>query len=163
MRKPRHIKSNKKNTWTNLRTELSQLTTELNISRKDFSQVGIEKWKNIENKVWSEFSTVSNAIWIWEHLRQPSTSMQIDFKYLRFSDFVDPSEYVWVLLDETVNEESKFWIYEGKVSSFDLILNESCWIYEIVIVSKKYEWILIYNHHDILTGTGIMKDRIHNH
>ena len=31
---------------------------------------------------------------------------------------------------------------------------------EILIISKKYEWILIINHHDIMIGTGKMKDQI---
>lgn len=99
-----------------------------------------------------------NARWIWESLRDDYAAIAIDYDHLNLEALIDPSENIWILLDETVNEQTKFWIYEGSISAFNKILWESAWMDEVLIVSKKYEWILILNHHDMMIGTGKMKN-----
>jgi hypothetical protein len=160
MTKIRHIKARKKRTWTNLRVEIKELSEKLNISTEDFSQVNINQWKEIESKIWQKFSTDKNSRWIWETLRDSYSAMEFDYEKLKFSELLDSTERFWILLNETVREKVKFWLYEGNIKGFDKIFWESGLTDEIIIVSKKYEWILIINHHDILIGTGKMKDRI---
>jgi hypothetical protein len=160
MTKIRHIKARKKRTWTNLRVEIKELSEKLNISKEDFSQVNINQWKEIESKIWEKFSTNRNSGWIWETLRDSYSTMEFDYEKLKLSELIDSTERFWILLNETVNEKDKFWVYEGNIKGFDKVFWESGLTDEIIIVSKKYEWILIINHHDIFIGTGKIKDRI---
>ncbi|MGD1891484.1 MAG: DUF6756 family protein [Cyclobacteriaceae bacterium] len=160
MNKTRHLKSKRKRTWTDLRVEVKKLCVQLDISSEEFSEVNINLWKEIESKVWTRFSSSKNSRWIWETLVDSYAATPINYKTFRLEELIDSSEKVWFLLDETVNEQTKFWIYEGTIKAFEKIFWESVWIDEILIVSKKYEWILIINHHDIMIGTGKLKDRI---
>ncbi|BDS12724.1 DUF6756 family protein [Aureispira anguillae] len=160
MTKNRHIKSKRKTTWTNLRVEIKKICDQLNISKDEFLEVNIREWKGIESKIWTRFSTIKNSRWIWESLIDDYSSISVNYETLDLESIIKSSEQVWFLLDETVNEQSKFWIYEGTINAFEKIFWESGYTDEILIVSKKYEWILIINHHDIMIGTGKMKHQI---
>ena len=160
MNKNRYIKSKRKRTWTDLRVEMKKLCEQLKIPDDEFSEVHINEWKDIESKIWTRFSSTKNSRWICQSLVDDYTAIRIDYKDLELESFFDSTEKVWFLLDETVNELTKFWIYEGTIKAFNKIFWESVWTDEILIVSKKYDWILIINHHDIMIGTGKMKDQI---
>lgn len=160
MAKNRHIKSRKKRTWTNLRVEIKELSQKLNISRNDFSEVNINQWQEIKSKIWQRFSSNNDSRWIWETLKDSYSTMQINHNNLKLDELISTNEKIWCLFDETVNEKDKFWIYEGNIKGFNQIFFESGLTDEILIVSKKYEWILIINHHDILIGTGKLKIKI---
>ena len=58
------------------------------------------------------------------------------------------------MLNNTVNESTKFWLYEGRVEAIQQIISECCLLDEIYLISKKYEWLLCINHHDVLYATG---------
>ena len=160
MIKDRHIKSKRKRTWTDLRVEVKKLCEELNISNDKFSEVNIREWKEIESKIWSRFSSSKNSMWILESLVDDYSSLPVNYDTLDLELIIDKSEKVWFLFDATVNEQTKFWIYEGSIKSFEKIFWESMLTDEILIVSKKYDWIFIINHHDIMIGTGKIKQLI---
>lgn len=141
------------NKWTDLRTEIKKLNEQLNVSSSELREVNINHWKDIEEKIWKKFSHDRSSRWIWETLRKPTYGFYIDFPQLRLTEIVDHSEQVSFLLDETVNENTKFWIYEGFIEPFSKVIWESGHFDEILIVLKKLEWLISYNHHDILVGT----------
>ena len=141
------------NNWTDLRVEIKKLSEQLNISSSELRKVNINHWEEIEEKIWKKFSNDRKSRWIWETLRNPTYGFYVDFPQLRLTELVDHSEQVWFLLDETVNEKTKFWIYEGFIEPFCKVIWESGHFDEILIVSKKLEWLISYNHHDILVGT----------
>jgi hypothetical protein len=141
------------NNWTGLRVEIKKLCEQLNIDSTELSEVNVNHWQDIEEKIWKKFSTRKNSRWIWESLKNPTYGFHIDFPHLRLTDIIDKNEQVWFLLDETVNEKTKFWIYEGEIEPFIKVIWESYRVDEILIVSKKLEWLISYNHHDILIGT----------
>ena len=160
MHKKRHIKSKSKRTWTDLRVEIKKLCEQLDISNDEFSEVNINQWNEIESKIWAKFSSSKNSRCIWETLVPPFATATINYETIKLEELIDSVEKVWFLLDETVNEQTKFWIYEGTINAFEKIFPESVWCDEVLIISKKYEWIFIINHHDIMIGTGKLKDRI---
>lgn len=141
------------NNWTDLRVEIKKLSEQLNISSSELRKVNINHWEEIEEKIWKKFSNDRKSRWIWETLRNQTYGFYVDFPQLRLTELVDHSEQVWFLLDETVNEKTKFWIYEGFIEPFNKVIWESGHFDEILIVSKKLEWLISYNHHDILVGT----------
>ncbi|NLR95089.1 hypothetical protein HGP29_28070 [Flammeovirga sp. SR4] len=160
MNKDRHIKSKRKRTWTDLRVEIKKLCEQLNLSKDEFSEVNIKEWKEIESKIWTRFTSIKNSRWIWETLVDDYSAIPVNYKTLDLESLFDSSEKVWFLLGESVNGQTKFWNYDGTIKAFNKIFWESSRTDEILIVSKKYEWILIINHHDIMIGTGKMKDQI---
>jgi hypothetical protein len=160
MNKPRHIRSRKKNTWTELRVELQNLCAKLNISERDFAEVGIHEWKGIKKQVWSRFSNFLNSAQIWNTLSDEYASIKFDLNCTAFSNLINPSEQVWIFLSETVREQTKRWVYQGNIKAFEILFLESHLMNEVMIVSKKYEWLLILDDHDILYGVGAMKKQI---
>ncbi|MDW3196528.1 MAG: DUF6756 family protein [Cytophagales bacterium] len=137
-----------------------QLCQQLNIPKEDFSEIGIHEWRDIDANVWTKFSNPPKPFSIWDSLILPHSSIVIDFSKLYFKDFIEPEEAVWFILDDSLNGRSKFWYYEGKVAAFDQILDESYLIDELIVVSKKLDWILTFDHHWVLSGTGPMKSKI---
>lgn len=161
MNKQRHLKTRKKNTWSSLRMEMARTCEEKKLSKSDFNELNINTWEEVKAKIWSEFSASFNTRWIWDSLAVPNTSIQLDDSFeLTFESLIPGKQKCWFVLDETVNEKTKYWIYEGTISAFDQIFANISMLNEVMIVSKKYDWMLLLNHHDILVGTGIMMGRI---
>lgn len=151
--KYRHIKSTKRPTWTKLRFELKQICEQNKISKNEFQEVKIHQWENIISGVWNKFSEKQNSRWIWETLRHESSSVKTDYSNFQFENIINREEQIWFLFGGKL----KYWIYEGTVAGLDKVFWESNWTEELIVVSKKWEWILILNHHDFLIGTGIMR------
>ena len=145
--------------WTDLRTEVKKIREQLKINETSLREVNITHWEGILEKVWKEFSTRKSSRWIWESLKQPTYGFYINsYELLDLTEIVDENEPVWFILDESVNMKTKFWVYEGLITSFNKIIWECNYVDEILIVSKKYEWLISINHHDIISGT---KEMIH--
>jgi hypothetical protein len=161
MVKNRHLKSKPNASWTELRVEIKSISQELKIDKDKFSEVNFLNSKSIENKLWNKFSTNNSSGWLWENLKEELYSIQIENPLnINFKELLDLNESVWILLNETVNELTKYWIYEGKTSAIQKILIESSLVEEVIIASKKYEWIIIINHHNYLIATGSMINKL---
>ena len=71
---------------------------------------------------------------------------------------VDEEEQVWLMVNDA---EDKFWFYQGRREAVRVVLNECYHLDEIYLLSKKYEWLLCLNHHDVLYGVGTpMRERL---
>lgn len=122
--------------------------------------MNINHWNEIEKRIWKQFSRDHNSGWIWQSLKEDYSAVSINYETFDLTKLITPKENLWFLFNETVNEKTKFWIYEGTVIGFNKVFGEATGIDEVIIVSKKHEWILIINHHDNLIGTGKIKDKI---
>lgn len=161
MEKNRHIKSKRMETWTDSRIEVKSVIESLGIESHRFKEVDIHSWKDIENNIWSTFSNRLESCWIWESLIVPGYSVPYNNSTNKVLEkLVDRNEKVWLLINETVREKSKFWIYEGYIDEVQRVIEESYRANELIVASKKYAWILTLNHHDIITGTGEMIDKL---
>ena len=160
MKTTKDILSKRKRTWTPFRVEIRKLVEKLHLSEDDFSEVPLNQWKEVKSKIWAKFSSNNNSKWIWETLSEPYASFPLNDEWLQIEELIDSSEKLWFLFNEPLHEKTKFWVYEGITRAFEKIISASGYVDEILIVSKKYEWILIINHHNILIGTGKMKERI---
>ena len=65
-----------------------------------------------------------------------------------------PDDSVYLLLEDTKNYEPKYWLYEVFLSELVLVLGESELLDDFYIVSKKYDWLISLNHHDIISYVG---------
>lgn len=63
---------------------------------------------------------------------------------------LDEEEQVWLM----VNDSDKFWFYQGRRAAIQAVLSECYHLDEIYLISKKYDWLLCLNHHDVVYGLG---------
>ena len=49
--------------------------------------------------------------------------------------------------------KNKFWFYEATVNNIVTVIEESIYIDELYVASKKYHRLLFINHHDTLIAT----------
>lgn len=152
-KKERHVL--RKN-WSYLRADIATKKKELTIADDEFHP--IMEWQIVEDKIEEYFLYKrSNSVkrsWLWNDLKSESYAVRCSRDpYNKLSLLVDEKELVYFLVSETINELTKYWYYEGRIESIMLILGESG-INEYYLVSKKYKWLLCYNHHDVLIGCG---------
>jgi hypothetical protein len=142
--------------WTPLRQEIEQVRKKLNISSERFHAVPLNEWNRIQQNILEKFCYPNNVGWIWEKLKKKDYAIQFEYEnsFVQLLKVVDGSEKVWLFLNETVSERTKYWFYEGFISEIVSILYESSLINEVYVASKKYEWLLCINHHDYLIATG---------
>ena len=144
--------------WTPLRQEIEKIRNDFNLTDK-ILPVSLSEWRCIEDKVYSTFCGISNnhsrPVWIWENLKVESIGINPEkHAYLLLGKIIDKDEQLFLLLNETVNEANKFWIYESTVQSIQTVMSEASEIDEITIVDKKFSWILCINHHNTIIGGG---------
>ena len=151
--------------WTTLRQEIEKTRTEFHL-QDELKPVGLNEWIDIEDKLYGDFATItsnrSRPTWIWERLKVDNFGMVTDGRPYQFlKRLIDTDTELFLFLNETVNERDKFWIYEGTIEPIQKIIEETVGIDEVIIVDKKYNWILCINHHDsIIVGGQPMVDRL---
>lgn len=152
--------------WTDLRKEIEKIRKDISLTDAQFQPLGLNEWNEVENRIYDTFCNLthykSRPVWLWEHFKIDTFSISTEQKpYLYLNKLIDNSETVWFFVNETVDEEDKFWFYQGQVKSIQTIIAEACYIDELYLVSKKYDWLLCINHHDILIATGYrMSDKL---
>lgn len=146
--------------WTPLRKDIEHLRRELNIPDQDFYAVDINEWQEIEQKIADRFcipidSSTINGL-LNHSFKSETYAVQFFYNYPfdQLATLIDNNEIVWLFLDETVNEKTKLWFYEGRINTIALILGESSHLREIYVASKKYEWLICVDHHDYIIATG---------
>ena len=144
--------------WTDLRKEIEKIRKDFGLTDTQFQPVGFNDWQGVEDKIYHTFCKLthfkSRPVWLWEHFKLGTFSVSTEHKpYLYLDKLIDDTETVWFFVNETVNEADKFWFYQGQVKAIQTIIAEACYIDELYLVSKKYDWLLCINHHDILVAT----------
>ncbi len=152
--------------WTELRKNIEEIRRQNNLSENEFKPVDILSWEQIQEKIFATFCRIQNHKdkfnWLWEDFKQRSYSVQFyrNWPFESLLQLVDNSEKVWLFVNESVNEGTKFWFYEGQIKPIVSVLRESL-VDEVYIASMKYDWLLCINHHDVLIATGLdMPDRL---
>lgn len=145
--------------WTDLRKEIEKICKDCGLTDNQFQPLGLNEWQAIEDKIQQTFCKVthnkSRPVWLWEHFKPDTFAVLTEQRpYLYLDKLIDDSETVWFFVNETINEADKFWFYQGKVKAIQTIIAEACYIDELYLASKKYDWLLCINHHNALIATG---------
>jgi len=152
--------------WTDLRKEIEKICKDFSLTEAQFRPLALNEWQEIENKIYKTFFKLtlhkSRPVWLWEHFKLDTFSVSNENKpYLYLDKLIDDSETVWFFVNETVKEANKFWFYQGLVKPIQTIIAEACYFDELYLVSKKYDWLICINHHDVLIATGqTMPDKL---
>jgi hypothetical protein len=149
-----------KNTWTDSRMEIKNCINNFNL---EIIPLNIIKWNEIEHKIINHFTKTKDGFtWMWENkilkefdfYAEQITDFDILIKIL--SEIINPNEVVWVFIEDTLNYETKYWGYEGKIN-YIIKLFKEIHLDDFYIISKKLEWVIGQNHHDVLFGFGGIK------
>ena len=145
--------------WSSLRSDIERSRRELGINSAKFNSLNIYDWERVQVKIEEHFlyqrSAVFKRSWLWNDLKLETYSIQcVRDPYESLNLLIDSNEKVYFIVNETINEQTKYWAYEGTIESISQIIGDSYYLDEYYLVSKKYEWLLATNHHDIFIGTG---------
>ena len=142
-----------------MRFQMNEAIKALLISRDEFDLVSLHKYQEILTSIVERFTTQGkkglSALWWWDNLKEPTYGMQTKYAPSLLMDIVPCEERIWFVAEDWGNTKrhGNFWLYEGTIQAAVAIINEM-FGFEYYIVSKKLEWLLCENHHDILIGAG---------
>jgi len=142
--------------WETVRAEIEAIISDKNLDASSFRRLrNNEGWAEIEEKIYHQFCTLDHPlarpVWLWENFKQETFAVEGADTWQRLEKLVDHDELVWFF---TNGDKDKLWFYEGKVKAVITIIEESSYLDEFYICSKKYEWMICFNHHDTLIATG---------
>lgn len=142
--------------WTDLRQEIEQARQALHLSERDFAPLPyITDWQQLEEKIYHTFCVIHHHAtrprWLWDAFKPGAYALTSEEEPLAtMIMLLDEEEQVWLM----VNDSDKFWFYQGRRAAIQAVLNECYYLDEIYLISKKYEWLLCLNHHDVVYGLG---------
>jgi hypothetical protein len=136
---------------------LLKLAKHLELPSEAFDAVGIHAWPSVLHEIEAIFviKTSSNTHfnWWWSSFKGPEYDLHFTNgqAYECLDKLIDAREQVWFVASDSRRESNKFWLFQGRIQGIQSVLREH-YAFEYYIVSKKYEWLLCENHHDILIG-----------
>ncbi len=145
--------------WTSLRSDIERAQNELGISDNEFKELKINEWELVQSNIFKSFlydrpQNIKRS-WLWNDLKVEAYSIGcFTDPYQKLNLLIKNDDFVYFFVNETVNEQTKFWYYEGNVNSIISIIGETIGLSEYYLVSKKYDWLLCTNHHNSLIGVG---------
>ena len=145
--------------WTSLRVDIERAKNELVISDNEFRELKTNEWELVQSKILKAFlydrpQSIKRS-WLWDDLKVVVHSIGcITDPYEKLNLLIQRDAIVYFFVNETMNEQTKYWYYQGNVNSIISIIGEIIGLDEYYIVSKKYDWLLCTNHHDVLIGAG---------
>jgi hypothetical protein len=151
--------------WEDLRAEIETIIKDNNIVPADFKALDIhDEWQKIEENIYQTFCQLNHPtirpLWLWEYFKLETSSLVVVPPFAILEQLIDPSEQVWFFVN---GDKDKFWFYQGRVKAIRKVILESCYIDELYLVSKKYDWLICINHHDSLIATGkAMAEKLKN-
>lgn len=155
MRKKRNLL--RKN-WSDLRAEINKVVIDKKFNPKEFKALSIhQEWKEIKKNIFQSFyePTSYQPNFCIKNLKNDAFSVSnLKYRPEHYLDkLISEDEAVWFLINETINEEDKHWIYEGKIKNIQIVIDE-IWFDELFIVSKNYKWLICIDHNDVLIAQG---------
>ena len=144
--------------WTPLRIEIEKIRHNFSITDAQFTPIALNEWQAVERSIFDKFVKTGPGrqlpVWLWGNFKMDSYALQIKSPGGILSELIDQDELVWFFVNETVDEKDKFWYYRGFVKYIEVIINEAQSLDELNWVSKKFEWMICFNHHNFLIATG---------
>ena len=143
-----------------IRTTLEAAARDLGLPSGDFDLVAPHRYRPILVDIVDRFTRLGarrglSALWLWEHFREPTFSIQDHQAYKLLPQLVPEDEKVWFVVEHKggAKRDGNFWLFEGRLGAIVAVLAETH-AFEYYVVSRKLEWLLCENHHDMLIGVG---------
>ena len=132
---------------------------ELEIEHIRFRQVSGQRFAAILNSVLTTFTrggTRNNdALWLWEDLKGPTCSLVQSCGPDILRQVTDAATPVWLITEDwdRTKRHGNYWLFEGEFGAVLDVL-ENVHHLEYYIVARKFDWLLLENHHDVIVAAG---------
>jgi hypothetical protein len=143
--------------WIDLRQEIERARQALHLPSHLFASLPYTtNWPLLEDTIYHTFCRLQQPTvrprWLWEAFRPGAYGLYAGDNSLdTLLALVEEEGVVWLMVNDSAD---KFWFYQGTRAAIQAVLNECCYLDEIYLISKKYEWLLCLNHHDVVYGIG---------
>ena len=145
--------------YSPLRADIERVHNELKFTPNTFRALSILEWEAVQKKIETQFlvqrpATVTRS-WQWNDIQSETYSLPFDTScYPLLIHLIEPHEIVYFYVNETLNEQTKYWYYMGRIDAIIQIIGEVEGLDEYYVCELKQRWLLCENHHDQLIGTG---------
>jgi len=138
-----------------IRAEIDELLKSLKGHDK-LSEVNKKLWepiiKTIEERFIQKQHYTNSMHWGWLRIKEPLHVLRLVSSPERYIKHFVSDEVVWFVVEDY---KDKMWLYEGNTSFITKhVIPELKHLREYFLVSKKYEWLLCIDHHDLVHGSG---------
>ena len=144
-----------------VREDIEKTIKEFCLDRSRVFEVSKQKYEQILKKIEQTF-VYHGGTMHWSNMGNYNPALPIWYKDCRdnrlWFENLDkiiphPESAVYVLFEEKRQRE-KFWVFEMYLEELKVILGEAECYGDYYIVSKKYEWLISEDHHDIVSFVG---------
>jgi hypothetical protein len=148
-------------TEMDFRTQLDQVKTAAGVADAEFALVGLRRYEAVLLEIIERLTTLKQGgldeLWWWNSFEEPKSygpSVQPSARQCCSSSYRGMRQSGSLPKTGVVRKKhGSFWLYEGRIDAITAVLDEA-WAFEFYLVSKKFEWLLCYNHHDVLMAVG---------
>lgn len=144
-----------------VRKDIERTIKEFSLNRNRIFEVSKQDYKQILQKIEQTFVLYGQTIH-WANMgyynpKFPVWSVDCRDNRLWFEHLnkmiPNPKNAFYVLFEEIGRQRPKYWVFEMYLDELIVILNESI-VNDYYIVSKKYDWLISENHHNIVSFVG---------
>ncbi|MEW4369065.1 DUF6756 family protein [Paenibacillus kandeliae] len=142
------------------RSAIESVRKENNIKYEQFHEFGKLEWQSVYHQLSQIF--VPRGVYpdgrtlyqCWKYWEEDYEVLYAGENYLDDLNFIIPShDKVVLLAEEGSYGRKEYWLYEGYVDAVYRIIHEAA-LYNYMIASKKYNWILAETQEGFLYGKG---------
>lgn len=138
-----------------LRKKIADICQKLKIPAERFDPVSIPKGNLITDTIIDLHCRPKHEGLIWERLTDGYEIIIIDsFPLAITSVLIDNADKVWLILEEEVDGQPKYWVYDGRIKTILRVLRKARKRSEVYLSPKDCEWLISLNkdQHIILSG-----------
>lgn len=127
------------------------------LGKDEFRQAKADQWKGILKQVFDKFADTYklDVPWLWSHLKHQGESVKTESGLIYLDSLVNPETKVWLLVEDwdRTKRDGNYWVFEGTYAAIVSVLKNMHCI-EYYIIDRKFNWMILENHHDVLIGVG---------
>lgn len=138
-----------------LRDDLNEAMRSEKIEGIEFLRMNDWQWvlEKLANEFLSEGKKSLDRIWLWDSIKEPYSTNQLENTLVELKSILNDFEYYWFIASD---EDGKYWVLDGTGKAIITLLSEMrC--FEYYIVDKKFSWLICENHHDVMVFKGAIE------
>ena len=162
--KPKHNIPCNAPSYPMIRIEIENIIKEFHLDRSRIFEVSHLKYADIIKQI--ERTFVKNAGPLhWSNIDyrfNPALTINTQYignhrRWYQLLHKIIPDTAHYVLFEDTINFQPKYWVYEMFPNEIITVIDECCGLNDFYIVSKKYKWLISECHEEIayFVGDGI--------
>jgi hypothetical protein len=135
--------------------EIENAIGTLGLSEKDITILDRSRAEKVVKECSEHFSSVPNALWWWEHFREPYCIISdSNSAYLLLDEIIpEGTDHVWFFVQD--HEAPYFIVCDTNPFVIKDIIGQ-CYGFEYYIIPKSKSWLICENHHNTIIGVGSM-------